>query len=101
MSGNHLIYVLIMFGVIYAIRVLPLTLIRGKVKNRLLKSFLYYVPYITLAVMTFPAIMQATENPLSGLIALAVCIVMALFGLGLFPCAIAASVIVYLLEMFL
>ena len=45
-----------MAAVTYVIRVLPLTLIRGKIKNKFLRSFLYYVPYVTLSVMTFPAI---------------------------------------------
>ena len=56
----------------YAIRVLPLTLIRKQIKNRFIQSFLYYVPYVTLSVMTFPAIIEATQSPLSGAIALAV-----------------------------
>ena len=49
-------YLAVMAGVTYAVRVLPLTLIRGQIENRFLRSFLYYVPYVTLAVMTFPAI---------------------------------------------
>ena len=53
------IYIFIMFAVTYLVRVLPLTLIRRKIKNRFIRSFLYYVPYVTLAVMTFPAIMPA------------------------------------------
>ena len=55
------------------------------IKNRFLKSFLYYVPYVTLAVMTFPAIMEATESPIAGLAALVIGILAAWFGLGLFP----------------
>ena len=47
------IYIFIMFAVTYLVRVLPLTLIRRKIKNRFIRSFLYYVPYVTLAVMTF------------------------------------------------
>ena len=50
------IYIAIMFAVTYLIRVLPLTLIRKKIKNKTIRSFLFYVPYVTLAVMTFPAI---------------------------------------------
>ena len=46
----------------YAIRVLPLTLIRKEITNKYIKSFLYYVPYVTLAVMTFPAILTATQS---------------------------------------
>ena len=70
MTHNHYIYILIMAGVSYAIRVLPLTLIRRQITSRYLRSFLYYVPYVTLAVMTFPAIVQATQSPLAGVCAL-------------------------------
>ena len=54
---NTYIYILIMAAVTYLIRTLPLTLIRKEIKNTTIKSFLYYVPYVTLAVMTFPAIL--------------------------------------------
>ena len=57
MQHNIYIYILVMFAVTYLIRVLPLTLIRREIKNKTIRSFLYYVPYVTLAVMTFPAIM--------------------------------------------
>ena len=89
------------FFVSYLIRVLPLTLIRKPIKNRFVKSFLYYVPYITLAVMTFPAIIDATQSPLAGLIALIIGIVLSYFGLGLFPVACACCVVVFIAEWFL
>ena len=59
-----------MVGVTYLIRVLPLTLIRKEIKNKTVKSFLYYVPYVTLAVMTFPAILSATQSPIAAAVAL-------------------------------
>ena len=62
MSGNIYIYIAVMAVVTYLIRALPLTLIRKQIKNKYLKSFLYYVPYVTLAVMTFPAIVNATQS---------------------------------------
>lgn len=65
MSGNIYIYIAIVAITSYLIRVLPLTLIRKPIKNRFIRSFLYYVPYVTLAVMTFPAIIDATATPLS------------------------------------
>ena len=77
---NNYVYILIAFAVIYAIRVLPLTLIRKPLRSRFLRSFLYYVPYVTLAVMTFPAIVEATMLPAAGVAALAVGIVAALLG---------------------
>lgn len=101
MKHNTYLYILVMFAVIYAIRVLPLTLVRKPIRNRFLKSFLYYVPYITLAVMTFPAIVEATQSPLAGVAALALGVVLAWLGAGLFPVAVSCCAIVFLLELFL
>ena len=95
------VYIFIMFFVSFLIRVLPLTLIRKEIKNRTIRSFLYYVPYVTLAVMTFPAIMAATAQPMAGLASLLLGMIIAWFGGGLFPTAIACSVTVFVLEMIL
>ena len=89
------------FFVSYLIRVLPLTLIRKPIKNRFIKSFLYYVPYITLAVMTFPAIVDATQSPVAGIIALVVGIILSYIGAGLFPVACTCCVVVFAAEFFL
>ena len=96
MSGNIYIYIAIVAITSYLIRVLPLTLSRKPIKNRFIRSFLYYVPYVTLAVMTFPAIIDATATPLAGALALIAGIFMAWKGLGLFPVAIARCIIAYL-----
>lgn len=101
MSHNIYIYIAIMAATSYAIRVLPLTLIRKQIKNKFLKSFLYYVPYITLAVMTFPAIMEATQSPLAGLAALVIGMIAAWMGAGLFPVSVLCCVVVFILEFFL
>ena len=77
MKHNVYLYILIMAVVSFLIRVLPLTLIRRQIKNKTIRSFLYYVPYVTLAVMTFPAIMDATNSMWSGLAALVFGIVLA------------------------
>ena len=90
-----------MATVTYLIRVLPLTLIRSEIKNRFIRSFLYYVPYVTLAVMTFPAILHATNSVWSGLAALVLGIVLAWSGQSLFTVAVACCVIVYVLEVFI
>lgn len=95
------VYIFIMFFVSFLIRVLPLTLIRKEIKNRTIRSFLYYVPYVTLAVMTFPAIMDATAKPMEGLASLLLGMIIAWFGGGLFPTAIACSATVFILEMIL
>ena len=70
MTYNNWVYIAVMAAVSYAIRVLPLTLIRKPIQNRFIQSFLFYVPYVTLAVMTFPAIVNATQSPLAGAAAL-------------------------------
>ena len=101
MTHNVYIYILVMFLVSYAIRVLPLTLIRREIKNVHIRSFLYYVPYVTLAVMTFPAILEATESPLAALIAFVVAVAMAWWGRSLFQVAVIAIAVVFVLERFL
>ena len=90
-----------MAAVSYAIRVLPLTLIRKPIKNRFIRSFLYYVPYVTLAVMTFPAILSATQSPIAGAAALLAGIVASWLGAGLFPVSVICCVLVFVLEIFL
>lgn len=101
MGNNIYIYILVMWGVTYLIRVLPLTLIRGQIKNRFLRSFLYYVPYVTLAVMTFPAIVTATQAPLAGALALCAGVVLAWLGAGLFPVSVACCLVVFVVELIL
>ena len=98
---NVYIYILCMAAVTFLIRVLPLTLIRRQIKNRILRSFLSYVPYVTLAVMTFPAILGATQSVYSALAALVVAIVLAWRGKGLFPVSVLSCVTVLIAECFI
>ena len=93
--------ILIAFAVIYLIRVLPLTLIRRPIRSRFVRSFLFYVPYVTLAVMTFPAIVEATAVPAAGIAALAVGIVAAFLGGSLLTVAGVCCAVVFLLELVL
>lgn len=95
------LYILVMALTTYLIRVLPLTLIRGRIRNQFLRSFLYYVPYVTLAVMTFPAIMNATQSPIAGAAAMLVGVVCAWCGLGLLPVSLLCCATVIALEFFL
>ena len=101
MSHNIYVYIFIMGAVSYTIRVLPLTLIRRQIQNPFLRSFLYYVPYVTLAVMTFPAIVEATQSPIAGALALVVGIALAWAGAGLFPVSVACCLVVLVAEFFL
>lgn len=93
------IYIIVMALVTYLIRVLPLTLVRREIKNIYIRSFLYYVPYVTLSVMTFPSIMEATGSQWSGLAALVVGIFLAWKGASLFKVAVACCAVVYVLEL--
>ncbi len=99
MRHNPYIYIFIMAAVTFLIRVLPLTLIRKRITNKTLRSFLYYVPYVTLAVMTFPAIIDATGSIWSGIAALAVGVVLAFYGVGLFGVAVCSCAVVFIIEL--
>ena len=101
MEHNIWLYILAMAGVSYLIRVTPLALIRREIKNRTVRSFLYYVPYVTLAVMTFPAIVEATQSPWAGLAAFAVGIVLSWRGCSLFQVALAICAVVFAAELIL
>ena len=99
MRYNAYLYILVMALVTYLIRVLPLTLIRREIRNVTIRSFLFYVPYVTLAVMTFPAILDATANIWSALGGLAVAIMLAYQGSSLFKVSGAACIAVFLIEL--
>ena len=99
MGRNVYLYILGMWAVTYLIRVLPLTLIRREITNRTIRSFLFYVPYVTLAVMTFPSILSATQSPLSAALALVAGLVMAWFGMSLFQVSVLCCAVVFVAEL--
>lgn len=101
MKHNIYIYILIAGLTSYLIRVLPLTLIRKPIRNVFLKSFLYYVPYVTLAVMTFPAIVEATRSPVSGFLALAAGAILSWHNKSLPLVAAVCCLTVFICESFL
>ena len=101
MRHNVYLYILGMWFVSYLIRALPLTLIRRRITNVTVRSFLYYVPYVTLAVMTFPAILSATQSPVSAALALAAGLAAAWFGGSLFQVSVACCAIVFVAELVL
>lgn len=94
-------YLFTMAIVSYLIRVVPLTLIRKRLTSRFLRSFLAYVPYVTLAVMTFPSMMNATRSPVSGLAALLFGILLAWNGASLFRVSAFCCVAAFLAELLL
>ena len=99
--GRILAAIAVMAIVTYLPRMLPLVLFKRRITNRFVQSFLYYVPYVTLAVMTFPAITTATQSPAAGAAAMVVGILCAWFGLGLLPVSLLCCGTVILLEFFL
>ncbi len=91
-------YILVMAGVTYLIRMLPMIIFKKKIQNRLVRSFLYYIPYAVLAAMTFPAILDSTASPISAAGGLLVALVTAYFEWGLLPVALLSCVGVFLCE---
>jgi len=98
MTHNIYLYIIVAATVSGLIRILPLTLIRGKIKNQFVRSFLHYVPYVTLAVMTFPAILAAPQLPLAGILALTAGIAAAWRGMNMMGIAALCCVIVFICE---
>lgn len=96
MSRNVYLSLLIMCITVYVIRLLPFLFLRGEIKSRFVRSFLFYVPYVTLAVMTFPAIITATDNIWSGIAALIVGLVAAWLNGDLFVVAVSCCATVFL-----
>ena len=96
---NIVLVILLMAIITYLIRVLPLVLIRREIKNPIIKSFLHYVPYVTLSVMTFPAILSATNIIWSSIAALVVAVLLSLKGFKLPVVAGAACLVVFLVEL--
>ena len=101
MKTNIYLYILTMIFTTWLMRVSSSLVMKKPIKNRFIQSFLYYVPYVTRAVMTFPAITEATQSPIAGAAALVVCMAAAWFGAGLFPVAIAGCVTVFIIELFI
>ena len=99
MTHNIYLYILVAAAVSFLIRVLPLTLIRKKIKNTFIRSFLHYVPYVTLAVMTFPAITTAPQIPVAGILALIVGVLAAWKGVIMVGIAALCCGVVFLCEM--
>lgn len=96
MTHSVWIYILVMAAVSYVLRVLPLTLLRRQIKNRFIRSLLFYLPYVTLAVMTVPAIFYVTDKPLCGVAALIAACAVAWGTSDLFLSAVTACAVVFL-----
>ena len=99
MQSNFWIYLLTTAGVTYLVRMLPLVLIKKEIKNRFILSFLHYIPYAVLAVMTVPAIFNSTDHLLSAIAGCGIAIILAYFGKSLTNVALLASAGVLITEL--
>lgn len=98
-AKTFFIYLLVMALVTYAIRVVPYVCMRKEVKNKFFKSFLGYIPYTVLAVMTFPVILDATSSPVTAVAGFVVAVIVAYFEKGLLQVAIWACAAVLVMEL--
>ena len=98
-GNSYWAYLFVMVIVTYLIRAVPLVLVRKKVTNIYVKSFLAYIPYSVLAAMTFPAIIYSTNYLLSAIIGLIVACTMAFFDKGLVKVEVGATLAVILIEL--
>ena len=92
------LYIFVMAVTTYLIRAVPLTLLKKPIRNRFLMSFLHYVPVACLTAMTFPAILYAGENMISGAIGLAVAVLLALRKKSLILVAVSSCAAVFVAE---
>ena len=95
---NIYVYVLVMAVTTYLIRAIPLVLMKKPIENRFLRSFLHYVPTACLTAMTFPAILYATDNMISGAIGLLVGVILAFCNKSLLTVALASCGAVFIVE---
>jgi len=95
---NSWIYIFTAAAVSFLVRALPITVFRKPVRNRFIQSFLYYMPYVTLSVMTFPAILHGTESLYGGLAALIAGVIAAWLGRSLLETAGICTLAALLLE---
>lgn len=99
MNNQVYLYIAVMALATYLVRMLPLVLLRKEIKNVYIRSFLHYVPYVTLAAMTFPAIITATGNLISGVIGLLCAVIIAYVDGNLFKVSVGACTAVYIVEL--
>lgn len=100
-NSRFFAYLLVMAGVTYLIRMLPLAAIRGRIRSPFLQSFLHYVPYAVLGAMTFPAVFTCTGNVATSLVGLAVGLVLGLLEKSLLTVAVATCAAAYLASLIL
>ena len=93
-----LVCIMVMATVTYLIRAIPMVVFRKKIQNRFVVSFLYYVPYVVLAAMTFPAVFSSTASPLSALAGCIIALLLAFFNSGLLTVAVGAALAAFITQ---
>lgn len=93
------IYLAIMAGSTYLIRAVPFAMVKEKITNKYIQSFLYYIPYTVLAAMTFPAVLYATSSIWSALMGFLIAVFCAYRGCSLLRVAVTACITVFLAEL--
>ncbi len=90
------VYIILMAGVTYIIRMLPFTFFRKKIESKFVRSFLMYIPYAVLSAMTIPSIFTSTGNVVTAVVGTIVAVVLAFFDLPLIVVALSASLAAFL-----
>lgn len=101
MTAQLLMYIGVMAGVTYLVRMLPLVIFRKKIRSRFVKDFLYYVPYAVLGAMTVPAALYSTGSIASAAAGLAAAVLLAFKDKGLLAVAAAACIAAFAAELFM
>lgn len=94
----YLLYILVMAGVTYMIRMIPLAAFHKKIESRFAQSFLYYVPFAVLSAMTFPEILFSTSSIWSAIAGLLVGVILALAEKDLLTVALSSCLTVFITE---
>ncbi len=100
MNKDFLMYLIAMAGVTYIVRMIPFTLVKGKIKSVYIQSFLYYVPYAVLGAMTFPFILYSTGSTLTGIVGMAVAFLLAFMRRSLLTVAASAALAAFIAGLF-
>lgn len=98
-TKSLIVYMVVMAGVTYLMRMLPMVIFKKKIENKFVKSFLFYIPYAVLAAMAFPAILSSTSSIYSAIAAVIVAVILALFDKGLVTVAVCSSIAVFVVEL--
>lgn len=101
MNVELLLYLIVMAGVTYLIRMIPFAFFKKKIKSRFFRSFLYYIPYAVLSAMTIPAIFYCTDSVFTAVAGTVTAVLLAYFNLPLIVVALSASLTVFITSLFI